>query len=389
MNTDINKCLSKLGSGNLAKDLADAQSGGFTGVVKFGILVICVFVIITTVVNFIAYLDLYNNPNDADNLSTGWCIAMLAINTLLGLSALTIIIMLIISFVRKGKGIDKLAADINLTQVNKVNEAYARIAEESVELGSRAAADIAATMVADIEYEKFIDNPPKDKSDPTKELSFKEIKVKADAKNKEVYAKIFDEAKDKFVIEYRKQLARATYTDGIIFPGVPDPTTALGSFISHKYRTCGSDPTKSPPCGDAQDYEANLYNDLYNLNNRVGAVGSQRALAVGASGAQVSAIAAIAAAQGMAVSPQNMAQPSGFTTLSGLVGTPVQPSVPPGAAVTGAAVPPGAAGTGAAGVRRTVQPVQITPALSAFRQNADNSLRTPALAPALAPALPQ
>ena len=96
MNTlAVNKCLAGIGTGDFSKQLQAAKTGGFTNFVKVIIIVIAIFVIITTVSNIVAYSVILKNPEDEQNISSAWCIAMAVINGLLLVAAVAIIVLII------------------------------------------------------------------------------------------------------------------------------------------------------------------------------------------------------------------------------------------------------------------------------------------------------
>ena len=340
MNADINKCLSKLGTGNLATDIKNAQSGGFTGLVKFVILVICVFVIITTISNIVAYSVILNNPEDEQNISTAWCITMAVVNGLLTLFALYVIFLVIKSLVSKDSKLDKLAADIRLTQVNQVNEAYAKVTENSVEIGSMVAADICAKTKGDAKKAELLNitKLPEGKTIST-------IDAEADAESKRVYKEEYDRVQKEFKEEYRKQLARATYANGVIFPGIPEAGTALADFPRRSKCSNGGD----PPCGTLEDYEANLHYDYYNLSQRIGlelynqraanAINQQQQAQASSSAlAAIQASAAGGVPAGISI-PPDATPPGGGTPSGGLgvtaTGTPGAFGAPGGSSASG------------------------------------------------------
>jgi hypothetical protein len=105
---------------------------------KIVIIAVLVWAIVTTAVNIAAYVKILQEPDNVQNLSSSWCIAMLIFNGCLFLVSLTLIIVVGISFKRESDA--KKAVQIQETAVMSQGAAMGAAVGAAAAVESTAAA---------------------------------------------------------------------------------------------------------------------------------------------------------------------------------------------------------------------------------------------------------
>lgn len=118
---------------------------------KIAILFVLVWAVVTTAVNIAAYAKILNTPDDKQDLSSAWCIAMLIFNGCLLLVSLLLIVIVILSFKKESDAKKAVQTTVKGEKKIAAAEGAAVGASEAAKVVTmtavKAAADAAATAV--------------------------------------------------------------------------------------------------------------------------------------------------------------------------------------------------------------------------------------------------
>jgi len=84
------------------KGFSKLANGGFSTFIKIMMIIVTVYVVCISATNIAAYAYILRQPDDQQNVTKTWCIALIVLNIILMLLAFAILIIVIISFFRKG-----------------------------------------------------------------------------------------------------------------------------------------------------------------------------------------------------------------------------------------------------------------------------------------------
>jgi hypothetical protein len=93
------------------KGFSKLANGGFSTFVKIMMIIITVYVICISATNIAAYAYILRRPGNDSDINDTWCIALIVLNVILMIASLAILIIVIISFFRKGG--EKVEAVVN------------------------------------------------------------------------------------------------------------------------------------------------------------------------------------------------------------------------------------------------------------------------------------
>lgn len=261
---------------------------------KIVIIAVLAWAIVTTAVNMAAYAKILNEPDNDQNLSSAWCIAMLIFNGCLLLVSITLIVIVGISFKRESDA--KKAVQIQETAVMSQGAAMGAAAGASaaaLSVGqsiSKEAGDAAATAVMNST------NDPNLATAVAKQVQAAAINTAMNptttATATQAAVTVANNASSSGNLEtVANAAARSSSAGGTLgrsltmtsaaafrpetspvdvsligamnFPGGPADSifnkALIGDFRSQIECKDGS----NPPCGYAQDYKVNLNNDLF------------------------------------------------------------------------------------------------------------------------------
>jgi hypothetical protein len=254
---------------------------------KIVILFVLVWAIVTTAVNIAAYAKILNSPDDKQDLSSSWCIAMLIFNGCLLLVSLLLVIVVILSFKKESDA--KKAVQMTVKGAEKI--AAAEGAAVGTEAGLRTVAEPVATNIGNLVATTAVNNGVDlDTARNMGKSAFSSVinsmtnpntintaataainsaSEAAESGTLDVVARGTLGRTLKPPTQIQGSFATATgITNNLGFAGGIDNSifnSILNNSISSPGNKCSDD--SSIPCGNEKDYAVNLYHDLVTSPN--------------------------------------------------------------------------------------------------------------------------